>query len=144
MPNDGAKHSLEIESRADGLANLAQRFQFPNRPRQLAGPRLQFLEQPHVLDGDHRLVGKGFEEFDLRRGEGAHLDATRGQVSNEFPLLTKGNESKRCAANAGTPTWNIVLRTDVGNVERAMLAHPAIPVARQYSISTGPRGMGPK
>ena len=37
---------------------------------------LEFLEQPHVLDGDHRLVGKGFEQLDLRRGEGAHLDAT--------------------------------------------------------------------
>ena len=37
---------------------------------------LEFLEQPHVLDGDHRLVGEGFEELDLRRGEGAHLGAT--------------------------------------------------------------------
>ena len=25
----------------------------------------QFLEQPDVLDGDHCLVGKGFEQFDL-------------------------------------------------------------------------------
>ena len=23
---------------------------------------LDFLEQPHVLDGDHRLIGKGFEQ----------------------------------------------------------------------------------
>ena len=37
---------------------------------------LQFLEQPHVLDGDHGLVGEGFKQLDLRRGEGAHLDAT--------------------------------------------------------------------
>ena len=34
------------------------------------------LEQPHVLDGDHRLVGEGFKQLDLRRGEGAHLGAT--------------------------------------------------------------------
>src|SRR5262249_5347680 len=26
---------------------------------------LQFLEQPHILDGDDRLVGEGFEELDL-------------------------------------------------------------------------------
>ena len=51
----------------------------------------EFFEQPHVLDGDHRLVGKGFKQLDLRRGEGAHLDATCGQHSNELPLLTKGN-----------------------------------------------------
>ena len=40
---------------------------------------LEFLEQPHVLDGDHRLVGEGFEQLDLRRSEGAHLDATGAQ-----------------------------------------------------------------
>ena len=49
----------------------------------------EFLEQPHVLDGDDRLVGEGFEQLDLRWGEGAHLDATSVQGSNEFPLLTK-------------------------------------------------------
>ena len=53
---------------------------------------LEFLEQPHVLDRDHRLVGEGFKQLDLRRGEGTHLDATRRQYSNEFPLLTKGND----------------------------------------------------
>ena len=52
---------------------------------------LEFLEQPDVLNGDHRLVGEGFEELDLRRGEGTHLDATCVQRSNEFPLLTKRN-----------------------------------------------------
>ena len=52
---------------------------------------LEFLEQPHVLDGDDRLIGEGFKKFDLRRGEGAHLGATCDQGSNEFSLLTKGN-----------------------------------------------------
>ena len=53
---------------------------------------LEFLEQPHVLDGDHGLIGEGFEQLDLRRGEGAHLGATCDQSSNEFLLLTKGND----------------------------------------------------
>ena len=38
----------------------------------------EFLEQPHVLDGDYGLIGKGLKKFDLRRGEGAHLGAPRG------------------------------------------------------------------
>ena len=59
MANDGAKHSLEIKSRADRLTNLTQRSQLTNRLRQLARPRLQFLEQPDVLDGNDRLIGKG-------------------------------------------------------------------------------------
>ena len=25
----------------------------------------EFLEQPHILDGDHRLIGEGFEQRDL-------------------------------------------------------------------------------
>ena len=40
----------------------------------------ELLEQPHVLDGDHGLVGEGFEQFDLRRGEGAYLGATCSSV----------------------------------------------------------------
>ena len=34
---------------------------------------LQFFEQPHVLDGDDRLVGEGFEQLDLSVGERAGL-----------------------------------------------------------------------
>ena len=125
VANDGAEHSLEIESRADGLANFAQRFQFPNRPRQLAGPRLQFLKQSYILNRDHCLVGESFEELDLRWGEGAHLGATCDQRSYEFSLLTQRN-SQPGAPAGGTQHWEIILSVDVGNVERAVLAHPAI------------------
>src|SRR5262245_8098352 len=52
---------------------------------------LKLLEQPGILDGDHGLVSEGFEKLDLRRCERTHLGPTRGQVSDEFPLLTKGN-----------------------------------------------------
>ena len=34
-------------------------------------PRLQLGEQACVLDGDHRLVGEGLQELDLRLGEAA-------------------------------------------------------------------------
>ena len=78
---------------------------------------LQFLEQSHVLDGNHGLVGEGFEELDLRRGEGAHLGATCDQCSNEFPLLTKGND-KKVRDPPRNPRWKIVLRADVRNVQR--------------------------
>src|SRR5262245_56211866 len=51
----------------------------------------EFLEQPDVFKCDHSLVGEGFKQLDLRRGEGAHLDVACAQRSNEFPLLTKGS-----------------------------------------------------
>ena len=44
-----------------------------------------------ILDRDHGLVGEGLEELDLHRGERADLGATCVQHTNEFPLLTKGN-----------------------------------------------------
>ena len=46
---------------------------------------LEFLEQSHVLDGDHRLIGEGFKQFDLRRSKGAHLDATCDQCPMSSP-----------------------------------------------------------
>ena len=51
MANDGAKHGLEIESRADRLPDFPQRLQLSDRSSQLPRPRLKFLEQPDVLDG---------------------------------------------------------------------------------------------
>ena len=116
---DHIQHRLDIRRRAgDDAQDFARRSLLFQR-------FLEFLEQPHVLDGDHRLVGEGFEQFDLRRGEGAHLGATCVQCSNEFPLLTKGNDQEGARVADGTQRWEIVLRADVGNVERAMLAHPA-------------------
>ena len=57
------------------------------------------LEQPDVLDSDHRLVGEGFKKFDLCWGEGAHFSAACIQRSNEFSLLTKrsGQEGAKVA-----------------------------------------------
>ena len=73
------------------------------------------------------MVGEGFEQLDLCRSEGAHLGATCEQSSNEFPFLTKGNGQKGAKVTDDTQHWKIVLRgADIGNVERAVLAHPAI------------------
>ena len=63
--NDARQHGFEIESRADRLTDFAQRFQFAYRACQFAGSLLQFFEQPHVLDGDDRLIGEGLEQSDL-------------------------------------------------------------------------------
>ena len=43
------------------------------------------LEQPHVLDRDHRLVGEGFDQFDLLRRVNGF---TTGRVSVNTPIGT--------------------------------------------------------
>ena len=92
MGDDSSEHGFEVESRAYRLTDFAERFELADRACQFVGSLIQFFKQPHVLNGDHRLVGKGFKQLDLRWGEGAHFDATCIQCSDEFPLLTKGND----------------------------------------------------
>jgi hypothetical protein len=48
---------------------------------------LQFLEQAHVLDRDHCLVGKGLEERDLLVGERLDLDASERKFFEEPDVL---------------------------------------------------------
>ena len=73
------QNGLEVQSRADRLTDLAERSQFSDRSRQFACPRLEFLEQAHVLNRDDRLVGKSFKQLDLSWSEGAHLGTTCSQ-----------------------------------------------------------------
>ena len=47
----------------------ARRRLMLQRLAQLRVALAELLEQPHVLDGDHRLVGEGFEQIDLPVGE---------------------------------------------------------------------------
>ena len=65
MGGDAAQHRLQLERRVDRLADLAQRPQLRDRTGQLAGARLHLVEQAHVLDRDHGLVGEGRDQLDL-------------------------------------------------------------------------------
>ena len=47
---------------------------------------LQFREQPHVLDGDHGLGGKGLEQCDLPVRERPHVEARHGDGADRFAL----------------------------------------------------------
>ena len=47
------------------------------RDFELAALGLDLLEQPHVLDRDHGLIGEGLEQFDLLGGERLHVRAAQ-------------------------------------------------------------------
>ena len=61
-----ARLEMTTRSTSDGRRLLLQRL------AKLARARLHLVEQAHVLDGDHRLVGEGRDEFDLLVGERPH------------------------------------------------------------------------
>jgi hypothetical protein len=79
--DDRVEHRLHIHRRtADHPEDLARRRLLLQRFGHLrVGLRertvlfLELREQPHVLDGDDRLVGKGLEQCDLLVGEGTRL-----------------------------------------------------------------------
>ena len=63
--DDGREHRLQVERRADGLADLAERGELAHGAGELGRARLQLAEQARVLDGDDRLVGERLEQRDL-------------------------------------------------------------------------------
>src|SRR5215469_5950918 len=114
--SNGFQHRLDIRGRAGNHAQNLTR-------RSLLFQRLfEFVEQPDVFDGDHGLVGEGFEQFDLRRSEWPHLHATCDQCSNDFLVQTKRNSQE--SAYRCLNKWKTILLANVRNMKCAMLAHP--------------------
>src|SRR5215472_769702 len=68
--NNRIEHRLGICRRSgDDVKHLARRSLMFERVGQLALLRLHLIEQPHVLDRDHRLVSKGSDQLDLLVGK---------------------------------------------------------------------------
>ena len=64
------KYRIEVPRRArDHTEHLGGRRLLLQRLRQLARAGLHLVEQTHVFDRDHRLVGKGGDQLDLLVGE---------------------------------------------------------------------------
>src|SRR5262249_59215663 len=73
---NGLEHGLQFAWRTtDDLEHLRRRSLLLQRLGELARARLHLVEQPHVLDRDHRLVGEGGDEFDLSVAERLNLRA---------------------------------------------------------------------
>ncbi len=58
---------------------ILRRAQFLQRKRKLAGACLDLVEQPRILDRDHGLVGKGPQQFDLRRADTGRFARARSR-----------------------------------------------------------------
>src|SRR4026207_1050618 len=74
--------ALSTMASSTGCTSGGERLMDPGTPaRRGLGPRrltqfcvalAEFREQPNVLDSDHRLIGKGLNEFNLPFGEWLH------------------------------------------------------------------------
>ena len=72
--DDGVEDRLHVRGRAaDDAEHLGRCRLMLQGLAQFRVALLEFLEQAHVLDGDDRLVGEGFEQRNLLFGEGSNL-----------------------------------------------------------------------
>src|SRR3954464_7304634 len=68
------EHCLQIERRAaDDLEDVGGGGLLLKGLRKIARARLYLIEQPHILDRDHRLIGEGPDKLDVVGGERSGL-----------------------------------------------------------------------
>jgi hypothetical protein len=123
-PGDGVEYRLHVGRRPrDDTKDLARRGLLIERLGELAVPRLDLLEQPHVLDRDDGLVGEGRDEGDLAVVEGFDSRATHRDYADHAPLAHHGDGQERPVAHEslGLALLVVGIGEYVGDVDRAPL-----------------------
>ena len=93
--HDGRQHRLDVERRADRLADRAQRLELLHGAREVLRARLQLLEEPGVLDRDDRLAGEGRHELDLLVRERADLATVHHDRPDHLALADQRHAEDR-------------------------------------------------
>ena len=84
--DDGVEDRLHVRRRAaDDAEHLGRCRLMLQGLAQFCVAFLELFEQPHVLDGDHCLVGKGFEQLDLFVGERTDFRAANDESPRSQP-----------------------------------------------------------
>ena len=112
----GVEHRLEIGRRArDHPQDLG-------RGRLLLQRLFRLVEQPDVLDGDHRLGGEGLQELDLPVGERPYLGPPDADRSDGLGPAEQRN-AQRCPETEGSRKQTglrvlVGLGLHIGDVDR--------------------------
>src|SRR3990172_2309188 len=117
--DDRAEHCLDVEGRADRLADLAQGLQLLDRSGQVLGSGLQFLEEADVLDGDDSLVGEGLDKGDLLVGEWPDLAPPCRDHPDKgvLPKHRDGQDRPRAFDSVEVPRRILRIILEVSNVD---------------------------
>ena len=87
---------LDVGRRAaDDPEDVACRRLLLQRLRDFAVARLHLLEKPHILDGDHRLIGKGLDQSIWRALKGPVTLRMRMIVPTTLASLEQRNTQRR-------------------------------------------------
>ena len=93
---------------------------------ELAALVLDLVEQPHVLDRDHRLVGEGGDQLDLLVGEWPHRGSRQASSRRSAFLRAGAARRARCESRQSSGFAQGVFRIgqNVGNVNDFALQAP--------------------
>ena len=83
---------------ADNAEHLRRRRLMLQRFAQFCVALAEFLEQSHVLNGDHRLVGESFEESDLLVGEWTDFRSADMNRSDREPFAKQWRDQNSADA----------------------------------------------
>jgi hypothetical protein len=87
---------------------------------------LHFIEQPHVLDRDHGLVGKGGDQLDLLGGERSHGLTLQVNYANRCSLPQEGHaEHGPRATDLPPPEGVFRIGRHIVDMNRSALQHDA-------------------
>src|SRR5262249_2207556 len=133
-----------VERRAQLVAHAGDELRLVlARLLQLTVLVLDFVEQPHVLDGDHRLVSEGRKQLDLLVSEGRDLRLPQPYCAERYALAQQGYRQHRSNTHQFLRFGEIIFRVrlDVWNLDRTTLQQRA---ARRGPASCADRGTLPQ
>src|ERR1700688_2488365 len=97
--NQRIENRLQVERRtADDLEHLGGRNLLLQGFAEIVGFRLHLIEQAHIADSDHGLIGESLQQTDLFVPEGIYFEAAKQNRSDALTLAQQGHGQN--AANA--------------------------------------------
>ena len=148
--DDGVEDRLHVRGRAaDDAEHLGRCRLMLQRLAQFCIALLDFFEQPHVLDGDHGLIGEGFKEFNLFVSERSDFFRRIRIAPIETPSRSNGvartvripvvRQSKQSQKIRLGPLGQIVMNVNGLSVEHSSAYRAAL---RVIGLNSSPRGTG--
>ena len=121
------EHGLQIEGRAaDHLQHVGGGGLLLQRLLQVIGARLNLVEQPHVLDGDQRLIRKGRNQIDLPFVERLHDASRQNNDADRNAIAQQRDAQHRAIAPVTRHAQSVIaVRPYIQNVNRPALQRDA-------------------
>ena len=140
--DESIEYRLQVESRpADDLEHIGGRCLLLQRFLEVARLGLHLVEQTHVFDRDHGLVGEGCDELDLtlRNGIGLARPSANAPIGSPSRISGTPSMARRLPTRASSfSAYSISFQASAISTARCSSATRPISVPRPGAISARP------